>query len=58
MGNFSYLIDEIDSTLLEGRTYNDVCNVITEELGIHDKVSQVAFDIMDKRIFKRKIYHQ
>ena len=48
MGNFSYLLEEINSTLIEGKTYNDVCHVITEELGVSDQVTQVAFDIMDK----------
>lgn len=48
MGNFTYLLKEINSTLIEGKTYNDVCHIITEELGVNDQVIQVAFDIMDK----------
>lgn len=48
MGNFTYLLNEIKNSLLEGKTYNDVCNMIVEELGVHDEVTKISFDIMEK----------
>ena len=48
MGNLDYLSSDIKKSLLEGKTYNDVCNLITEELGINDQVVQTSHEIMEK----------
>jgi hypothetical protein len=46
MGSLNSILNDINSVLIEGKTHNDVCKIITEELGINDKVAEVSLDIM------------